>query len=161
MGLLQSKGMALFGPFDSIAHNIQLAVAPVFLLTAIGTILNVLASRIARVVDRARRLEAEFHLLDAAARAEARWELRLLDQRMATVNWAIGLCTLSALFVCIVVAILFVGELLPMQGTLVVAVLFIIAMLLLTAGLILFLWEIQIALRSLRVKAALLTGDRD
>ena len=151
--------MALFGPFDSIAHNIQLAVAPVFLLTAIGTILNVLAARIARVVDRARRLEAEFHALDALAREEARGELLVLDRRMATVNWAIGLCTLSALFVCIVVAILFVGELLPMQGTVVLASLFIVAMLLLTGGLILFLWEIQIALRSLRVKAALLTGD--
>lgn len=151
--------MALFQPVESIAQNIQLAVAPVFLLTAIGTFVNVLAGRIARVVDRARRLEADFQSFDFATRAEARRELAILDRRMRTVNTAIGLCTLSALLVCTVVAILFVGEIYPMRWTQAVALLFIAAMALLIAGLVLFLHEVQIALRSLRVKAHLLAGD--
>jgi Protein of unknown function (DUF2721) len=40
---------------QDITHTIQLAVAPVFLLTALGTTLGVLASRLGRIVDRARR----------------------------------------------------------------------------------------------------------
>jgi hypothetical protein len=151
--------MPFIAPIDSIAANIQLAVAPVFLLTGIGSILNVLAARIGRVVDRARRVEAELLSLNPRAAAEARIELKVLDRRMTTVNWAIGLCTLSALFVCIVIAILFVGELLPIHESNIVALLFIAAMALLITGLMLFLYEIQIALRSVRVKEALLSGD--
>lgn len=151
--------MAFIAPIDSIAANIQLAVAPVFLLTGIGSILNVLAARIGRVVDRARRVEAELLSLNPRAAAEARIELKVLDRRMTSVNWAIGLCTLSALFVCIVIAILFVGELLPIHESNIVALLFIAAMALLITGLMLFLYEIQIALRSVRVKEALLSGD--
>lgn len=44
---------------SAVAHVIQLSVAPVFLLAGIGSILNVLAHRLARVVDRARSIEAE------------------------------------------------------------------------------------------------------
>jgi len=42
---------------DEIAHIIQLSIAPVFLLTGVGTLLNVLSGRLARIIDRARVLE--------------------------------------------------------------------------------------------------------
>ncbi len=148
--------MAIFGAVGDIAHNIQLAVAPVFLLTGIGSILNVLAARLGRAVDRARRLEADIAGYPSTRRIEALSELRLLDRRMAAINRAIGLCTMSALIVCLVVAILFIGDLVPMRWTGVVALLFVLAMALLIVGLTLFLYEIQIALKSVRVKAALL-----
>ncbi|OYU14488.1 MAG: hypothetical protein CFE37_10875 [Alphaproteobacteria bacterium PA4] len=148
--------MALFAPVNDIAHNIQLAVAPVFLLTGIGSILNVLAARLGRVTDRARKLEAEIPGYPSTRRQEALQQLGILDRRMAATHRAIALCTLSALLVCIVVAILFIGDLMPMRWTGIVAVLFILAMLLLIAGLMLFLYEVQIALKSVRVKAALL-----
>ncbi len=151
--------MQQFAAIDNIAHNIQLAVAPVFLLSGIGAILNVLTSRLGRVVDRARRLETEIPGYAAARRAEALGELAQLDQRMGAANRAIALCTLSALLVCVVVAILFIGDLLPMRWTGIVAVLFVLAMLLLTAGLSLFLYEIQIALKSVRVRATLLARE--
>ena len=44
-----------------IAHVIQLSVAPVFLLTSVGAILNVMANRLARIIDRARMLEQKLH----------------------------------------------------------------------------------------------------
>ncbi len=149
--------MQLPGQIDTIAQNIQLAVAPVFLLTAIGTFLNVLAHRLSRVVDRARLIEENLHDYAAEKRTLALADLVVLDRRMAAVNAAIALCTLSALFICVVVATLFVGELLPMRASVLVAVLFIIATSLLTAGLMLFLYEIRIALRSVRVRAEVLT----
>ena len=139
---------------DSIAQSIQLAVAPVFLLTGISSILNVLATRLGRITDRARRIEADVPGYPSDRRRTALVELALLDRRMAASHWAIALCTLSALLVCVVVAILFISEVAILQGTYAVPALFITAMALLISGLLLFLYEVQIALRSVRVRAA-------
>ena len=152
--------MAIFGPVNDIAHNIQLAVAPVFLLSGIGAILNVLASRLGRVTDRARKLEADIPGYPSKRRDEAMNELAVLDRRMSATNRALALCTLSALLVCCTVAILFIGDLMPMRWTGVVAVLFIAAMALLIAGLSLFLYEVQIALKSVRIRAAVLAREQ-
>ena len=153
--------MAALLPADTIAASIQLAVAPVFLLTAIGSFLGVLTARLGRVIDRARKLENEVGGYPSERRRLALDDLAVLDKRMAATHWSIALCTISALLVCIVVAVLFVGELAPMRGTALVPLLFIAAMALLIAGLLLFLYEIQVALRSVRVRAAILTGDLD
>jgi hypothetical protein len=142
-----------------IAHLIQLAVAPVFLLAGIGSILNVLAQRLARVVDRARAIEAEFETLQGKARERAVGDLKVLDLRMRTVNAAITFCTASALFVCVVVAILFVADLTDFAFARPIAWLFIIAMLLLIVGLLFFLREIRVATRSVRVRPELLPPE--
>src|SRR3954468_14174831 len=77
---------------STIAHQIQLAVAPVFLLAGIGLILNVLAGRLARVVERARQLERDFTSFDDETRAAAMAELQILDMRMTVVNLALSAC---------------------------------------------------------------------
>jgi hypothetical protein len=143
-------------PVSTIAHLIQLSIAPVFLLAGIGAILNVLAQRLARVVDRARHLEAEFASLDESARNRAAAELCILDRRTTVVNQAISACTASALFVCLVVAILFIADLAEFAFARPIALLFILAMLLLIVGLVLFLYEIRLAMRSLRVRRDLM-----
>jgi hypothetical protein len=135
----------------AIAHQIQLAVAPVFLLAGIGGIINVLAQRLARVVDRSRQLEAEPPGESDRARAAYAAELGVLELRMKVVNWAISLCTASALFVCVVVAILFVADLAKIAFARPIAMLFILAMLLLILGLMLFLYEIRLAARGIRI----------
>ncbi len=144
------------GNVDLVAHNIQLALGPVFLLTGIASILNVLTNRLGRVIDRARRIEAEIAGYDKAARRRAIVELGVLGRRTAAAHWAIGLCTTSALFVCVVVAILFVDNFTPFSANLLVAGLFIVAMILLIAGLILFLMEVQVAMRSVRIRQDML-----
>jgi NADH:ubiquinone oxidoreductase subunit 3 (subunit A) len=128
---------------STIAHQIQLAVAPVFLLAGVSGFLNVLANRLARVVDRSRQLEAEPGSHDA--------ELRLLDRRTRVVNLSISFCTVSALLVCVVVAILFVADLAKIAFAQPIALLFIAAMLFLIAGLLLFLYEVQLAMRAMRL----------
>ncbi|QXQ05274.1 DUF2721 domain-containing protein [Sphingosinicellaceae bacterium] len=145
---------------DAIAHNIQLAVAPVFLLTGIASILNVLTNRLGRVIDRARKLEAELAAFDPVTRERALRELGILGKRMAAAHWAIGLCTLSALMVCVVVAILFVGDVIPMRASAAVAPMFILVMVLLIAGLLAFLTEVQIAMRSVRIRGGALEDFR-
>ena len=137
---------------NEIAHLISLAIAPVFLLAGIGSILNVLAARLARVVDRARRLEIEFETIELVKQGPARAEVRLLDRRMTVVNLAISCCTASALLVCMVVAILFVADLASFQFGRVIAYLFILTMVMLIAGLLLFLYEVRLAMRSLRIR---------
>ena len=145
-------------PIESVAQNIQLAVTPVFLLTAIGTMLAVLTARLARVVDRARVLEDELQSPNPNPdrRAIALTDLAVLDRRMAAVNTAIALCTSAALLVCIVIAILFIGELTELGWTEAIIALFLAAITLLALGLIFFLFEIRIALTTVRVRAVLL-----
>ncbi|KPF62779.1 hypothetical protein IP88_14235 [alpha proteobacterium AAP81b] len=142
---------------DGVAHNIQLAVAPVFLLAGIGSILNVMTARLGRAVDRARRLESEIPGYPSARRGDALKELRILDTRMRAANRALLLCTSSALLVCVVVALLFIGDLFPVRAPAVVATLFILAMVLLIAGLAVFLYEVQIALRGVQRRAEEMT----
>ncbi len=135
----------------TIAHQIQLAVAPVFLLAGIGGIINVLAHRLARVVDRSRQLEAEPPGDGDAVRRLYFDELKILDQRMRVVNWSLSCCTAGALFVCLVVAILFVADLAQIAFARPIAMLFILAMMLLIVGLILFLYEVRLAMAALRI----------
>lgn len=137
----------------SVGHAIQLSVAPVFLLTAIGAFLGVLTNRLARVIDRARAAEAR---LDTATPDELTALTALLvtlARRARLINWAITLCTITALFVCSVVAALFVGAFLRFGVATAVAALFVAAMVTLISGLICFLREIFVATSSLRIGA--------
>jgi hypothetical protein len=149
---------------EPIARNIQLAVTPVFLLTAIGTILAVLTTRLGRVVDRARDLEERLMAPHAETPDELRLvaldDLAVLDRRMGAVNLAIALCTAAAFLVCIVIAILFLGEIADLAWAQAVVWLFLTALVLLAGGLALFLAEIRIALRTVRVRAGLLAEAR-
>src|SRR5258708_39210411 len=85
--------------FD-IARVIQLAIAPVFLLTAIGTIINALISRLGRAVDRRRAVEDLLDASEGEAREDMLAELRILARRIVLALWSIGLSVLSALFAC-------------------------------------------------------------
>ncbi len=136
-----------------IAHAIQLAVAPVFLLTAIATTFNVLASRLARVVDRARLMEAQLRDPAFTEAEDVRERLRVISIRARLINRAIALCVLSALLVSLVVVSLFVSSLFRIEVALPVAVTFIVAMLSLAAALIYFLREVFIATAALRFNA--------
>ncbi len=135
----------------TIAHQIQLAVAPVFLLAGVAGMINVLAHRLARVVDRSRQLEAEPPDRHEAVRKLWFAELAILDRRMRVVNWSLSFCTASALLVCVVVAILFVAGLAEFAFAQLIAILFVLAMLLLIAGLILFLYEVRLAMAALKI----------
>lgn len=141
-----------------IAHIIQLAVAPVFLLAGIGALLKVMAERLGRVVDRWRVIERELssNTLDETATAMRLSELAVVDRRMASSHWAIALSTLAALLICLVIILLFTGQLLRVPVGQAVAVVFIISMCVLTGGLVAFLIEIGVASRRLRVARTIL-----
>lgn len=146
---------------STIAQTIQLSVAPVFLLAGIGAVLNMLAGRLARVVDRSRALE-RLHPQSTGSEHERHVEeLRIIDRRISIISLALALCVSSAILVCVVVAALFVAELANLAIGSWVAGGFVLSMILLTAGLVAFLIETRIAVRSIRVREELLEREAE
>lgn len=132
----------------SVAGAIQLSVAPVFLLTGVAAILGVLTNRLARIVDRSRALTEHAHAGSAPASVEN--DLRMLGTRARLVNRAIGMCTLGALLVCLVIVALFVGAFAEANLRTFIALAFTGAILALIGALLTFLRETYLATRSLR-----------
>ncbi len=135
----------------TMAHVIQLSVAPVFLLTAIGTMLSVMINRLGRIIDRARYHEGRLETVSPDGLPKLHAALATLKRRADLIGHAIFLCTATAVLVCTVIALLFIGDYLRYDVSVPVAVLFIVAMLLMVAGLINFLREIFIAKESLQI----------
>lgn len=152
----------MFAPAEvsTIAATIQLAVAPVFLLAAIGAFLGVLAGRLGRVIDRARVLELLHPASTGPEHDRHVWELRLLDRRVSVVSSSIALLVSSAVAVCTLIALLFISQLADFRIGQVVALVFVLAMALLVAALLLFLLEVRLALTSTHVRGELLERDR-
>jgi hypothetical protein len=134
-----------------IAHLIQLAIAPVFLLSGIGARLAVLTNRPGRVIDRARVLEAKLEGASTAVLPALHLELARLARRTRLIDRAITLCTLIALLVCTVIAILFSSAFLHFNAAIPVALLFIAAMLVFFPGLLYFLREIFVTTAGLHI----------
>ena len=134
-----------------IVHVIQLAVAPVFLLSGVGVTLTVLTNRLARIVDRARVLEARPDHTEPALQARLHGDLAALSQRAKLINTALTLTTTCALLVCLVIMALFMGALFNVDLSGLIAVLFVTAMAAFVGGLVSFLREIFLATASLRI----------
>lgn len=126
-----------------ISRVIQLAVAPVFLLTAVATLINAMNARLSRIVDRRRVIQSR-----GAGEPEAQAELVRLARRSRLVYFAMLSAVLAALLVCMVVAGAFLGALLAVDLSRVVAGLFIGAMVAMISALSLFLREVYLAVRA-------------
>jgi hypothetical protein len=143
--------MAPAEPIAEIAHVVQLSIAPVFLLSAVGVMLGVLTNRMSRIIDRARSLEARVAGADATRAAGLQSELAVLGNRARLVNRAIRLFTLCALMIATVVIALFVAAFFRRDFSVLIGLIFIAAMITLCGGLISFLREITLATRHLRI----------
>lgn len=137
-------------PLQDISHTIQVAIAPVFLLTALGTTLSVLTTRLSRIVDRARRVEARLRDEAPPQRDLSVRELRMIAGRVRLIHWAITAGTCAALLVCLLIAVAFVGYLLGAHVATAMAVLFIAAMAAYVAALLFFLREVFMAIATMR-----------
>jgi hypothetical protein len=135
--------------FVDPAQVIQLAIAPVFLLTAVAATLNVLATRIGRIIDRARVMEDRLEHARPEQAEEIHELLRVLSKRATLMNRAIGLSVTSGLVVSLVVAALFVSNSLSISLAVPITIAFVVALLSLAAGLVYFLREVILATSSL------------
>jgi hypothetical protein len=134
-----------------VTHAIQLALAPVFLLTGIAGVLNVMAGRLARIIDRGRQLTEGPAPLRARDDEQVQMELRSLEHRRHLASSAITASTFSALLVCTVIAALFLEVLLQAQLRWLVGLLFTGATLALVVGLGYFLREVHLATKTVRI----------
>lgn len=135
-----------------IGHTIQLAIAPVFLLTGVGTNLAVLTNRLARIIDRSRVMESRMSAPEAVDRAEAHGELETLYRRAHLINRAITLSTSCGLLVCVVIATLFIGNALNLGLAKFIALCFVLGMFALIGSFVYFLREIFISTRTLSMR---------
>jgi Protein of unknown function (DUF2721) len=95
---------------NAVSHGIQLAVAPVFMLTAVASLIGALATRLSRIIDRARDLEERLDAGTINNHDAAYSELGRLKLRGSVVNWSVALLTLSATLIGATVMALFLGE---------------------------------------------------
>ena len=142
--------MPLTTPLGDIAHVIQLAIAPVFLLTAIGTVLAVLTGRLGRAVDRRRSLMAAVSSLESGTADLARQEIAFEVRRIRLIYVAISMAVMSALLVCGLISLAFIDAFLAWDLGKLIAVLFVLAMVALIGSLSIFLREIFLSVNSPR-----------
>lgn len=137
---------------SDVSHIIQLSIAPVFLLSGIAPQLIVLTNRLARIIDRSRKLEDLLHHAEPAAKAEYLAEIGILYRRAHQINYAITFSTACALLVGLIIMALFIGDALGLALDRLVALLFVVAMLALIGSYSFLLREIFIATRSLSMR---------
>ncbi len=130
-----------------VGHIIQLSIAPVFLLTGVGTNLLVLTNRLARIIDRSRALEDNIASMgqNAVPDESVQAESEVLFHRAQKINRAIALSTLCALLICMVVALLFLDDAFSLKLDSLIAAMFVLAMIGLTSSFVYLLREILIA----------------
>ena len=136
----------------TIVQGIQLAVAPVFFLTAVSGMVGVVAGRLARVVDRARVLEERARLSqdpDFVRRAST--ELVQLQLRGQLSNVAIVLLTLCALLIGLTIIVLFLGETMGLESARLGVFGFLSGVASFLLALLCFMWETVLATRMLQL----------
>lgn len=139
-------------PQFDVAHLIQLAVAPVFLLAGVAATLNVLTSRLSRIVDRARPMEQQLKAsTDPRERAELTERLMVMARRARYMNASLTLSTISGFLVAVVVLLLFFRAFLSLDLSIATAVVFVTAIVCLGLALLTFLVEVRIATVALRI----------
>jgi Protein of unknown function (DUF2721) len=143
--------MDIASDVTTIAHVIQLSIAPVFLLTAVGAMLGVLSNRLSRAVDRARSLENRVKTAPGDEESTLRRQLTVLNRRIRMIYRAMVLCAVCALLICSVIVTAFASTLAGAVLAVPIAVLFIAAMLAFIGALLLFLREVHLAITTLQI----------
>jgi hypothetical protein len=146
-------------PVTDVAHAIQLSLGPVFLLNGLGVLLAMLTSRLARIVDRARVLEAHLPRAGEDEALEIHRVLAVTSRRARLMNRAITLGTMAALLVAMVVVLLFATAFVKFPFGASIALVFIGAMLALVGALWCFLIEVRVATAALRIGPARKNGN--
>lgn len=146
----------------TVAAVIQLAVAPVFLLTGIAGLLGVMATRLGRITDRARVLERRLAQTRKSELVETlNLELGKLWRRIRLINRALTLGTLGALLICVVIVTLFIGDVTQTDLSLGIALLFMSAMLSVIGALLFFIREVYLATSTVQMGLDSLVDDSE
>jgi hypothetical protein len=136
---------------NDLAKAIQLALAPVFLLSGIAALLGVMTGRLARIIDRGRAFAEGRVAFTPPDYMSTALEREMLESRRHLTSVAITGTTMSALLVCVVIAGLFVEVMVQTSLKWLISGFFAAAMVALVAGLAFFLREVHLAMRTVRI----------
>ena len=137
-----------------ITEAMQTAVTPVFLLTGIGALLNVMMSRLGRIKDRERLIYSLVHMASGEDYILVNKAMKKLTKRSILVSVGIWLATGSALFVCLVIIFMFLGAVTFVESNILIASLFINCMTLLATSLLALVYEVYLATRTIHKNEA-------
>ena len=131
---------------SNVTHSVQLAVAPVFFLTAVAGMISAVAGRLARIIDRARVMEERVRAsTDEAVIERGLRELCFLRTRGRIANGSIGLLTLCGFLIGLTIVCLFIGQAWSIYGHHVAVVSFFAGVVSFIAALGCFMWETILA----------------
>lgn len=137
---------------NDISGAIQLALGPVFLLTGIAGMLNVMSGRLSRIIDRGRTLVEKPDVIATYDHAGIQTEMNMLERRRHITSLAITMCTVAALMICLVIVSLFLDVMFSISLNWFIGAFFILATLSLVIGLSYFLREVHLSSISVRIK---------
>ena len=137
---------------SDISGAIQLGLGPVFLLTGIAGMLNVMTGRLSRIIDRGRSLKEKPGVIAAYDKNGMQNELNMLERRRHITSIAITMCTVAALLVCLVIVSIFLEVMFSIPLNWIIGILFILSTLSLVIGLTYFLREVHLASTVVRIK---------
>lgn len=143
----------IFAPdLSTVTHGIQLAVAPVFLLTAVSGMIAAVAGRLARIIDRARFLETRLDGGDVEVGRAANMyrELGELRHRGWLVNSCLALLTFCAMLIGLTIILLFLGETAEVPTLKIATICFLSGIVCFLSALVCFLAETLLATRLLK-----------
>ncbi len=140
-----------FENINNISQAIALALGPVFLLTGIAGMLNVMSGRLSRIIDRGRYLKERRTDDSSIPQDDIHNELKILERRRQFTSRAITSCTVSALLVCLVIVTLFLEAMFKVHLSWIIGYLFILAILALVVGLGFFLREVHQSSQTVRL----------
>lgn len=141
-----------WGPdLQAVIAVLQTALTPAFLLVALGSLLNILTGRLSRIVDRARDLQDRYATTNGLEHERLVDELRILEKRMKVVGKSILFGVLSAVTVCIMIGLLFLMGLTSFSKAWIIVAVFMVALGLMAGSLGLFVREVRLATRAIRV----------
>lgn len=144
-----------------IAQTIQLSLAPVFVLVAIGNIMNILTTRLGRIVDRSRTLQALHGTTTGPEHDAVVTEMRAVDRRIQLIGHALTILVMSGIAIGLTVGMLFLGEMLGQEFRIATQVMFFAAIALLMIALVYLLLETRLVAQTLRLPQDLLELHRD
>ena len=130
---------------DMVAHIIQAALTPVFLLSGIATLLNVFSTRLVRVADQVELVSTALAMADAAESRVLARKLRTLYWRSLALDAAVILGAVGGAATCGAVLALFVGSLRAAENSGVLFGLFGLAVVCALGGVLAFTVEMLIA----------------
>ncbi|MGE3707976.1 MAG: DUF2721 domain-containing protein [Vicinamibacterales bacterium] len=131
---------------------LQVAVGPVILISGVGLLLLVMTNRFGRVIDRSRQVALELRTGRAASPDGARAQLDILLTRARIVRLAIAAASMSALLAAVLVIVIFVGALFQLTLALPIVALFVSCLTSLVVSLVLFLRDVNVSLKALRLE---------